>query len=161
MNKKTDKNLFLAIILMFTTLCMGCANVVKDARGMNNKDNIPEENLPASNKDTEKTPPIMAGKVLPPKEKPEEKLEPLSGDVMPLPPEKKENKTEVSIPPLAGVVQKPDKVNKDNKNERSEPPSVAGDIPPRNFKINEKQSGFEKIKSFMKKFKKDKDNYNY
>ena len=147
MKKNFGKNLFLATVLMLTTFCMGCANVVKDTHRMDNNNNIPEENLPTGNKPTGKNPPIMSGKVMPLKDKPEEKIEPLAGEVMPLPPKKEE----INIKPLAGVAMRPENLDKDSKKEQIEPPAIAGDIPPRHFRPdNNKNSGFESVKSFFK-----------
>ena len=156
---KNRKNLFLTLVVMLTTFCVGVANVVKE-KNMSDEDklpeiipiassNVPEEIIPTEAKEptSENSPLIMDGKVLPPKDG--EKIEPykdddmtpLAGEVVPV---------EVGIP--AGIIMAPVSQN------LNEPPSIAGDIP-HSWGIDhhpQKKSKGGFFKSLINKFKKDK-----
>lgn len=132
MNKNLNKNLFITIMVMLTTLCFGCTNITKGGQSMDNNDKISEENRISE----------------PPQPKPHRK--PTAGEVLPIEeiiPNKPNdsNDSNERIRPLAGKVIPPRYI------EEQQSAPLAGDVMP--GAVKKKESGFSKLKSFFKKNK--------
>lgn len=145
--------IFLALIIMITTMCVCVANIVKDNKVDNNDEQNFEEILPSIDiPDSKQTP--LAGKVMPVKEDkkmlPYENIPPLAGEVVPIN-EDEISPDEYNQPPLAGCEVLSNEVSSETVNE---PSAICGDIPPSFVSHPKKKTGF--WRSLLNRFRRDK-----